>query len=102
MGYRPFFQQFPCVDPLVLRAAEPSIDAPNFPTVLYGCLPCIRGGWRGFFGGFCLKLLSMCLFGLLLRLLMHLLLSPQFCELLLAEPHHYSDDQRHYCKRNAN
>jgi hypothetical protein len=88
------FQQFPCVDPLALHTAEPSIDALNLPTVFYGCLLFIRGDCRGFLGSFCLNWISMCLFGLLFRLLMRPLLSLQFCKVLLAGPHHYSDDQR--------
>ena len=64
------FQQFPCVDPLALHAAEPSIDVLNLPTVFYGCLLFIRADCRGFLGGFCANGISMCLFGLLFRLLM--------------------------------
>jgi hypothetical protein len=94
------FQQFPCVDPLALHAAEPSIDALNLPTVFYGCLRFICGDCRGFLGGFCLNGISMCLFGLLFRLFMRPLLSLQFCKVLLVGPHHYSDDQRQYCSKS--
>jgi hypothetical protein len=48
------------------------------PTVFYGCLLCIRKGYRG---GFCnLNIASVCLFGLLLRLLMRRLLSLQILQ----------------------
>src|SRR5262245_25729224 len=93
LAYCPVFNSSRMSTPLALHAYEPRIDTLNCPTVFYGCLLLIRGkGRRG------CSALSICLFGLFLR--PHL--SLQFSEVLLVEPHHYSEKYRHNCKRDAN